>query len=138
MRHVSDIEEINQLIWSMGIKFRAELVQRPNPLPDWFPINQTFTLAATHIFLTLPDAVRRTLKHTTPEEIARRGKRLGNPVSPLAIWTLGYYFLVGREMLIDLGQLKANAQADDIEGQQPLRQTGHVIGRQARRGHGLR
>ena len=111
---MSDIEEINQLIWSMGIKFRAELIQRPNPLPDWFPINQTFTLAATHIFLTLPDAIRRTLKQTTPEEIARRGKRLGSSVSPLAIWTLGYHFLVGREMLIDLSQLKANAQAEDI------------------------
>ena len=99
----------------MGLKFRAELVQQTAPVPDWFPVHQAFTLATTHIFLTLPDAVRRTLQHTTPEQLAQRGKRLGAAVSPLTIWAFAYPFLVGREILIDSGVLTPRIGAADIE-----------------------
>ncbi len=109
-----ETERLNQLIWSMGLKFRAELVQQTAPVPDWFPIHQAFTLATTHIFLTLPDAVRRTLRHSTPEDLAQRGKRLGATVSPLTIWTFGYSFLVGREILIDSGVITPRTGAEDI------------------------
>jgi hypothetical protein len=111
---VADIERLNQLIWSMGLKFRSELVQQTAPVPDWFPIHQAFTLATTHTFLILPDAVRRTLQRTTPEEIAQRGRRLGATVSPLTIWTFGYSFLVGREILIDYGVITSRTGAEDI------------------------
>jgi hypothetical protein len=111
---VEKIKELNQLIWGMGLKFRAELVQRAAPFPDWVPIHQSFSLAATHNFLTLPEVVRQTLQRNTPEDIAQHGKRLGNVVSPLAIWSFGYHFLVGREILIDLGELKASDWTDEI------------------------
>ena len=111
---MADLGELNQLIWSMGLKFRAALAQRPHVAHDPPLLHQTFTLATTHLFLTLPDAIRRILKRTTPQEIAQRGKRLGSPVSPLTIWSLGYHYLVGREILIDFGQLAPQAQADEI------------------------
>ena len=107
-------EKINHLIRSMGEKFRAEMTRPSGLAPTRFPVNQSFTLAATHHFLTCSDAVRRILMHTTPEEIARRGKRLGTMVSPLTIWMLGYHFLVGREILLDLEELDARAQANEI------------------------
>lgn len=112
---MAEIERLNQLIWSMGLKFRAELVQRTVPVPDWFPIHQAFALAATQTFFTLPDAVRRILRHTTPEGLAQRGKRLGATVSPLTIWTFGYSFLVGREILIDCGAITPRTGAADID-----------------------
>ncbi|MBI3304271.1 MAG: hypothetical protein HYZ72_19575 [Deltaproteobacteria bacterium] len=111
---MTDIEGINQLIWSMGVKFRAEMTRPAGPTPARFPVTQSFTLATTHNFFTLPDAVRCMLTHTTPEEHARHGKRLGSPISPLAIWMLGYHFLVGREILIDLSEVRAQARADKI------------------------
>jgi hypothetical protein len=98
----------------MGLKFRAALAQQPRSASSHPLHNQAVTLATTHIFFALPDAVRRTLKRTTPEVIARHGKSLGSPVSPLAIWLFGYHFLVGREILIDFGQVAAGAHADDI------------------------
>lgn len=109
-----DIEGLNQLIWSMGLKFRAALAQRPRSAQRHPLYNQALTLATTHLFLALPDAVRRTLKRTTPEAIARQGKGLGSSVSPLAIWLFGYHFLVGREIFIDCGQVSVNAHAEDI------------------------
>jgi len=112
---VVETERLNQLIWSMGLKFRAELVQQTTPVPDWFPVHQAFTLAATHTFLTLPDAVRRTLQHTTPEDLAQRGRRLGATVSPLTIWAFAYSFLVGREILIDCGVITLRTGAADID-----------------------
>lgn len=98
----------------MGLKFRADLVQQTAPVPDWFPAHQAFALATTHIFFTLPDAVRRTLHHTTPEDLARRARHLGAMVSPLTIWTFGYTFLVGREVLIDYGIITPRTGAEDI------------------------
>jgi hypothetical protein len=112
---VAETEQLNQLIWSMGLKFRAELVQRTVPVPDWFPAHQAFALAATQTFFTLPDAVRRTLQHTTPEDLAQRGKRLGATVSPLTIWAFGYSFLVGREILIDCGAITPRTGEADID-----------------------
>ncbi len=111
---MTDFEGTNQLIWSMGVKFRAEMARPAGPAPTRFPVNQSFTLATTHNFFTLPEAVRRILPHTTPEEIARSGKQLGTAVSPLAIWMLGYHFLVGREVLLDLDEVSAKARADNI------------------------
>jgi hypothetical protein len=49
-----------------------------------------------------------------PEEIGRQAKRLGSAVSPLSIWMLGYHFLVGREILLDLQELNARARSKAI------------------------
>lgn len=84
------------------------------PTPLRCPVSQSFALAATHQFSALPEAVHRLLKGTTPEEIAQRGKRPGSGLFPPALWMLGYHFLVGREILIDLEELAAKDQADDI------------------------
>ncbi len=98
----------------MGSKFRAEMDRPSGPAPERFPVIQSFTLAATHHFLTCPDVVRRLLTRTTPEEIGRQEKRLGSAVSPLSIWMLGYHFLVGREILLDLQELDARARSSAI------------------------
>ena len=111
---MADLDGLNQLIWSMGLKFRAALAQQSRSAYSHPLHNQAVTLATTHLFLALPDAVRRTLKRTTPEAIAQQGKLLGSSVSPLAIWLFGYQFLVGREILIDFGQVSADAHAEDI------------------------
>ena len=47
--------------------------------------------------------MRKRLQSVSPEDLAQRGKRLGSKVSPLSIWMLGYFFLVGREIMLDFG-----------------------------------
>ena len=111
---MADVAEINQLLWSMGTKFRAEMARPASLKPRWFPVSQSFTLAATQNFLTLPTAVSRLVSHVTPEEVGQRGKRLGSPISPLALWLFGYHFLIGREVLIDAGILRANIWGEKI------------------------
>lgn len=98
----------------MGLKFRMALAQRPRSVDEYPLSDHAITLASTHLFLALPEAVRRTLKRTTPEELAQRGKSVGSPISPLAIWLFGYHFLIGREVLIDFGQISAKEQTEDI------------------------
>lgn len=109
-----DTAEVNQLIWSMGAKFRSEMNRQVGPTPTRLPVNQAFSLAAAHLFFVSPDVVRRILKRTTPEEVARNGRRLGNGVPPLAPWLLGYLFLLGREILLDYGEIRANARTQQI------------------------
>lgn len=109
---MQDIQDLNRLILSMGAKFRAEIIQPIGPSPTRLPVNQSFALAVTHAFLCFPRLVRR--RALSPEDIARRGKRLGANVSPLSIWMLGYFFLVGREVVLDLAAEIADARGDDI------------------------
>lgn len=111
---VADLSGLNQLIWSMGLKFRTTVVQRQYPAQPHVPTAVAFPLAAAHLFLTLPAVVQRILKRTTPEDIAHRGRQLGSMISPRAIWMFGYHFLVGREVLIDEGQVYADGHADEI------------------------
>ena len=104
---VQDIQNLNRFILNMGDKFRTEISQPVGPSPSQFPVNQSFSLATSHLFLSLPQAVRRRVASRSPDELARRGKRLGTKISPLSIWMLGYFFLVGREVLLDLGEISA-------------------------------
>ena len=98
----------------MGVKFRKEILQPVGPTPTRLPVNQAFSLAATHLFWTLPGQVRRFSSRATPQAIAQRSRRLDTSVSPLAIWMFGYSFLVGREILLDFGVIKATDYAEDI------------------------
>jgi hypothetical protein len=111
---VADVEEINQLLWSMGVKFRAEMARPASLTPRQLPVSQSFTLAATHNFLTLPNATNRLLSRVTPEAIGQRGRQLGSSVSSIAIWLFGYHFLIGREALIDAAVLRPDARAEKI------------------------
>jgi hypothetical protein len=111
---VADVAGINQLLWSMGAKFRTEMVRPAQLTPKRFPVSQSFTLAATHNFFTLPAGVSRISTRISPQDVGQRGKKLGSPLSPLAIWLFGYHFLVGREALIDAGVVRATARADKI------------------------
>jgi len=111
---VENVEEVNQLLWSMGTKFRSEMARPASLNPKWFPVSQSFTLAATQNFLTLPNAVSRLVSRVPPEDVAQRGKRLGSPISPLALWLFGYHFLIGREVLIDAGAIRANIWKEKI------------------------
>jgi hypothetical protein len=111
---VEDVANINQLLGGMGAKFRAEMARPAHLAPRWFPVSQSFTLAATQDFLTLPTLVNRVLSRLNPADVGQRSRRLGSPVSPLAIWLFGYHFLVGREALIDAGVVRANTRAEKI------------------------
>jgi len=106
-------QDLNQLLLNMGAKFRAEIAQPIGPSPTHLPVNQSFSLAMTHAWLTFPQAVRKRLQSLRPEDLAQRGKRLGSKVSPLSIWMLGYFFLVGREILLDFGAPE-DAAGEDI------------------------
>ena len=81
---VQEIQDLNRLILNMGEKFRAEITRPVGPSPAQFPVNQSFSLAASHLFLTLPQAVRKRLASLSPEDLAQRGKRLGTKISPLS------------------------------------------------------
>jgi hypothetical protein len=111
---VADVAGLNQLLNSMGMKFRSEMARPTRLTPRRFPVSQSFTLAATQNFLTLPTAVNRISTRVTPTTVGQRSRRLGSPVSSLAIWLFGYHFLVGREVLIDAGVIRANTRAEKI------------------------
>ncbi len=112
MQGMRDSQDLNQLILNMGEKFRAEIAQPIGPSPTHLPVNQSFSLAVTHAWLTFPQAVRKRLQSVSPEDLAQRGKRLGSKVSPLSIWMLGYFFLVGREIMLDFGAQEDTGRED--------------------------
>ena len=113
VQDMRESQDLNQLLLNMGAKFRAEIAQPIGPSPTHLPVNQSFSLAVMHACLTFPQAVRKRLQSMSPEDLAQRGRRLGSKVSPLSIWMLGYFFLVGREILLDFGASE-DAGGEDV------------------------
>ena len=135
----------NRLIYTMGVKFRQEILRPVGPSPTRLPVNQSFSLAATHLFWTLPNRVRHFAARVTPQAIAHRSRRLDTSVSPLALWMFGYSFLVGREILLDFGVIKTADYAQDIglvldcwnQGTTAARADGHTDNSEGRLGESL-
>ncbi len=111
---MADVEDTNQLLRSMGAKFRVEIARPAVHLPRRFPVSQSFTLAAMQNFSAFSGSLHRELTRLVPEDIGQRSRRLGATVSPLAIWLFGYHFLVGREAAIALGGLRPDIRAEKI------------------------
>ena len=109
-----DRAALDHLIHRMGVRYRQEILRPIGPTPTRLPVNQSFSLAATHLFFSLPDHVRRFLSRTTPHAAVQKVRQLDSRISPLAIWMLGYHFLVGREILLDFSVIKASDHAEDI------------------------
>ena len=63
---VQDIQDLNRFILNMGDKFRAEITRSVGPSPSQFPVNQSFSLATSHLFLALPQVVRKRLASLSP------------------------------------------------------------------------
>jgi len=106
------LSEVNHLILRMGVKLRAEMAKHIGNNPRLLPLHQYSFLSGAHAYLTFPVVIEKILRRTTPEKMAAGSKRLGTAVSPLIIWSVGYYFLIGREVLLDRGTI---TPADDRE-----------------------
>ncbi len=94
-------DEINHLILMMGEKLRQEITKYIGKSPRLLPLCPYSFLSSVHAYLTFPAVIEKILQHKTPEEIAAQNRRLGSEISPALIWSIGYYFLIGREMLLE-------------------------------------
>ena len=106
------LSEVNHLILRMGVKWRGQMVEHIGNDPRLLPLHQYSFLSSVHAYLTFPAVIKKILRRKAPEEMAAEGRRLGSEISPTLIWSVGYYFLIGREVLLDR---RAIAPANDRE-----------------------
>lgn len=94
-------DEVNHLILRMGVKLRGEIAKHMGDDPRLLPLHPHSLLSSAHAYLTFPAVIEKILRCKAPEEIAAESRRLGSEISPALIWSVGYYFLIGREVLLE-------------------------------------
>ena len=94
-------DEISYLVLRMGAKLREEIAKHIGDDPRLLPLHSYSFLSSAHAYLTFPAVIEKILRRKAPEEIAAKSKQLGSEISPALIWSLGYYFLMGREVLLE-------------------------------------
>jgi hypothetical protein len=107
-------DEVNRLILMMGQKLRAEIAKHIRKDPRLLPLPPYSFLSSAHAYLTFPTTIKRILRRKAPEEIAAESRRLGSETSPALIWSIGYYFLIGREILLEHKMLTPASDKEQI------------------------
>jgi hypothetical protein len=100
-----DIAEANQIIDLLGRQTKIELSNRGKLETVMFPNSLYESLAAIEIFFRYPELVRKIGLAMSPEEIGRTCRRYGTDLTTMQVWTVGFEFLWGRQLLLSLGEI---------------------------------
>jgi hypothetical protein len=80
-----------------------------------FPVPAYMILSYLECFYRYPDLVRRIDAAMPAEEIADRARETTTSLQQASLgWCLNNFFLLGRQLLIDMGMLRATDAVDDI------------------------
>ena len=101
-----DITEANEIIDLLGRQTKIELSNRGKLETILFPNSLYESLAAIDIFYRYPEFVRKIAAAMSPEEIGRACRRYGGEFITMPVWTVGFEFLWGRQLLLSLGEIE--------------------------------
>jgi hypothetical protein len=101
-----NIVEANELVDLLGRQTKIELSNRGKLETFMFPNSLYENLAAIEIFFRYPEFVQRIKRAMSPEEIGKSCRRHGGEFTTMQVWTIGFEFLWGRQLLLSLGEIK--------------------------------
>jgi hypothetical protein len=97
--------EANEVVDLLGRQTKIELSNRGKLETVLFPNSLYEGLAAIEIFYRYPEFVRKIREAMSPEEIGRFCRRYGGEFTTMPVWTVGFEFLWGRQLLLTLGEI---------------------------------
>ncbi|GAC67383.1 PEP-utilizing enzyme [Gordonia soli] len=107
-------DDLDTLIQHMGRSFKPEMTRRSGFTSEIFPMMPYMSMSVIEDFHTYPERVRIIDSAMPAEEIGRRLSVSPGLVSPLWIWMVGYHYLCGRELLIEMGRMAPGDDIDDV------------------------
>jgi hypothetical protein len=105
--------EANEVIDLLGRQTKIELSNRGKLETVMFPNSLYENLAAIEIFFRYPEFVRKIGLAMSPEEIGRSCRRYGSDLTTMQVWTVGFEYLWGRQLLLSLGEIEPDDYRDE-------------------------
>ncbi len=106
--------ECNNAIQTIGDDTYWLCVTRTVQESKLFPVPSYMLLSYLCCFYRYPDLLRKVADRLSPEEIGDRSRAMGGKFGSLPGWALPTFYLLGREMLINLGMLRPEDAAQDV------------------------
>ncbi len=108
-----NLTEANELVELLGRQTKIELSRRGKMETVLFPNSLYENLAAIEIFFRYPDIVQAITQVASPEDIARNCRRYGGEFITMPVWTVGFEFLWGRQLLLTLGEIRPDQYTNE-------------------------
>ena len=108
------ILEANNAIQSIGDDTYWLCVTRTVQESKLFPVPAYMLLSYLMCFYRYPELLRKVEAHMSAEEIGDRARAMGAKFGNLPGWGLATFYLIGREMLLNLGLLRPEDAAEDV------------------------
>jgi len=112
--HYRNILEANNAIQTIGDDTYWLCVTRTVQESKLFPVPAYMLLSYLMCFYRYPELLRKVEAVLPAEEIGDRARAMGGKFGNLTGWALPTFYLLGREMLINLGLLAPDDAADDV------------------------
>lgn len=81
----------------------------------FFPVSAYVMLGYLNAFYRYPTLLRKIEKHMSPEDIADRVRNSNSKIQSMGInWCMINFYLLGREMLINMGIIRPHDAAEDV------------------------
>jgi hypothetical protein len=104
--------DVSDLVVSHGLEFKPEMTRRTTFSSEIFKVNSYITISLTDMVHRSPERVRRFEAALPVEEIETSWRRLGR-TGPIFTWHFFNTYLVGRELLYNLGLLHPEEDLED-------------------------
>jgi hypothetical protein len=106
------LEEWNELLLAMGHAYKSELIKRTMFESELFGMNTYLVLSFLDEYAREADRLRTILAKKTPTELIG-DLRVGTKRNFMGVMSFPLNYFIGRELLIDLGELKPDQNLDD-------------------------
>lgn len=109
-----DLDALNTWIAYHGTAAEAMTRQRTALESQLVPVTAYIMVSAVECYRRHPEMVRAIASAMAPEDIGAAGRRPGNQVDAVHLWSLANIFLLGRQVLMLLGRIGPDHEPERI------------------------
>ncbi|MGQ0699101.1 MAG: hypothetical protein ACT4PZ_12760 [Panacagrimonas sp.] len=107
--------ETNNLLQNQGDETYWLCVTRTVQESKLFPVSSYMLLSYLNAFYRYPSLLRKIESHMPAERVADRVRNISAKIEAIGIaWTLPNFYLLGRELLINMGMIRPQDAIDDV------------------------
>src|SRR3978361_1029597 len=111
----ADLLQTNNIMRCQGEETLFLGITRTVQESKFFPVSAYVMLGYLNAFYRYPALLRKIEKHMAPEEIANRIRNATSKVQSMGInWCMINFYLLGREMLINMGMIRPHDASEDL------------------------
>jgi hypothetical protein len=109
-----DLLETNTYLQKAADSFYFQCTARTVQESKLFPVNPYIALSYVNAWYRWPELLRKVDAAMPAEEIGDRARQVGSYVNTISMGLIPQFYLGGRQILLDMGMIKATDAVDDV------------------------